>query len=232
MTMPTSQPPGRAGSGGMSTRRRRITRYLQRTGHLPREEVGEDLPPEPEEPLLAELAAASIQGRVALGAKRGAPVSRLRGASAVRPRFVPGQLCRDPGGFTLPAMVVVGGHDRERLERLCRYVARPPIATERLSLAANGQVVYRLRRRWRDGTEAVVFDPLTFLERLAALVPRPRTHQITYHGVLAPAAAWRDLVVPGSRARSLSSVRTPHQCLTWVDLRGRLVRRAQRAGRQ
>ena len=36
-----------------------------------------------------------------------------------------------------------------------------------------------------------MFDPLTFLERLAALVPRPRTHQVTYHGVLAPAAAWR-----------------------------------------
>ena len=97
-------------------------------------------------------------------------------------------------------------------------VARPPIATERLSLAANGQVVYRLRRRWRDGTEAVVFDPLTFLERLAALVPRPRTHQITYHGVLAPAAAWRDLVVPGSPTRSLTSRRTPRQRLTWAEL--------------
>ena len=27
-------------------------------------------------------------------------------------------------------------------------------------------------------------------------VPSPRTPQLTYHGVLAPAAAWRDLVVP------------------------------------
>jgi hypothetical protein len=97
-------------------------------------------------------------------------------------------------------------------------VARPPIATERLSLAANGQVVYRLRRRWRDGTEAVVFDPLSFLERLAALDPRLRTHQITYHGVLAPAAARRDLVVPGSRARSLALARTPRQRLTWAEL--------------
>jgi len=54
--------------------------------------------------------------------------------------------------------------------------------------------------------------------RLAALVPRPRTHQLTYHGVLAPAAAWRDLVVPGSPARRLSTVRTPRRRLTWAEL--------------
>jgi len=121
-------------------------------------------------------------------------------------------------GFSLHAKARVGEDERERLERLCRYVARPPIATERLSLADNGKVVYRLRRRWRDGTQAVVFDPLTFLERLAALVPRPRTHLVTYHGVLAPAAAWRDLVVPGSPSPMRTSPRTPRQRLTWAEL--------------
>jgi len=90
--------------------------------------------------------------------------------------------------------------ERERLEHLCRYVARPAIATTRLALAADGRVVYGLRRHWRDGTSAVSFDPLTFIERLAALVPRPRVHQHTYHGVLAPAAAYRDLIVPASHA--------------------------------
>ncbi len=29
-------------------------------------------------------------------------------------------------------------------------------------------------------------------------LPRPRPLLTTYHGVLTPAAAWRDLVVPGS----------------------------------
>ena len=46
------------------------------------------------------------------------------------------------------------------------------------------------------GATAVSFDPLTFIERLAALAPLPRAHQLTYHGVLALASAWRDLVVP------------------------------------
>ncbi len=33
-------------------------------------------------------------------------------------------------------------------------------------------------------------------ERLATLVPRPRVHLVTYHGVLAPASPWRDMVIP------------------------------------
>jgi hypothetical protein len=92
--------------------------------------------------------------------------------------------------------VLVPAGELERLEHLCRYVTRPPIATERLALAPDGRVVYGLKRHWRDGTSAVSFDPLTFIERLAALVPPPRAHQLTYHGVLAPASEWRDLVVP------------------------------------
>ena len=69
-------------------------------------------------------------------------------------------------------------------------------------------MVYALRRRWRDGTSAVVFEPLDFIARLAALVPRPRAHLLTYHGVLAPAAAWRDLIVPGESAAG-SGKRSP-----------------------
>ncbi len=39
--------------------------------------------------------------------------------------------------------------------------------------------------------------PLEFLQRLAALVPRPRLHLIRLHGVLAPNAALRSQIVPG-----------------------------------
>jgi DNA-directed RNA polymerase subunit RPC12/RpoP len=38
--------------------------------------------------------------------------------------------------------------------------------------------------------------PYEFIARLAALVPHPREHQLTYHGVLAPASPLRDAVVP------------------------------------
>ena len=108
-----------------------------------------------------------------------------------------GTLCANQDGFSLHAEVHVKAHDRVRLEHLCRYVARGPIAAERLSLSTEGKVIYELRRPWRDGTTHFVFDPLTFIERLAALVPRPGVHLVTYHGVLAPASTWRDMIVPG-----------------------------------
>ncbi len=52
-------------------------------------------------------------------------------------------------------------------------------------------------RCWRDGTTHVVFEPLELIERLVALIPPPRAHQVRYHGVLAPCAGYRDAVVPG-----------------------------------
>ncbi|GMV23791.1 MAG: hypothetical protein AMXMBFR57_37400 [Acidimicrobiia bacterium] len=81
---------------------------------------------------------------------------------------------------------------------------------ERLRVSPEGQVVLDLRRRWADGTTQLVFDPVEFLERLAALVPRPRINLVLYYGVLAPRAAWRDAVVPslvaeGAEARSVGN---------------------------
>jgi len=186
---------------------RRVTRYLQRNGKLARE-VGIDGDSDSEPELLALINAASVEGRAALPAEKSPPALRL-GRRRESPRaFVPGSLCADHEGFSLHALVLVPAGERERLEHLCRYVARPAIATKRLSLAPNGRVIYRLRRHWRDGTAAVSFDPLTFIERLAALIPRPRAHQHIYHGVLAPAAPYRDLIVPGPRESKTASIAT------------------------
>jgi hypothetical protein len=86
--------------------------------------------------------------------------------------------------------------DRMRLERLARYVSRPAISTERLSELPDGRLLYRLKRRWRNGTTEVVFERSDFIAKLAALVPAPRAHLRTYHGILAPAAKWRPRIVP------------------------------------
>ena len=42
--------------------------------------------------------------------------------------------------------------DRGSLERLCRYIARPAVSNERLSVNDRGQVVYRLKHPFGDGT--------------------------------------------------------------------------------
>ena len=54
----------------------------------------------------------------------------------------------------------------------------------------------KLKTAWRDGTSHHVMAPMEFMQRLAALVPRPRLHLIRFHGVLAPNAKLRKAVVP------------------------------------
>src|SRR5262249_11779909 len=98
-------------------------------------------------------------------------------------------------GYDLHAGVTVAGEDRRRLEQLCRYLLRPPIAQERLTLCIDGTVAVRLKTPWRDGTTHLRFEPLTLLERLASLTPRPRINILLYHGILAPHAAGRAMAV-------------------------------------
>jgi hypothetical protein len=90
-----------------------------------------------------------------------------------------------------------GAHQRKELERLCRYITRPAIANERLKRDGAGNVVLQLKSPWRDGTTHIVMSPPEFMQRLAALVPRPRLHLLRYHGVLAPNAGLRAAIVPG-----------------------------------
>jgi hypothetical protein len=101
------------------------------------------------------------------------------------------------GGVNIHAGVAVHGRDRQALERLCRYVTRPPIALERLTERADGCVEVAFRKPWRDGTRAVVLTAEDLLARLCAMVPPPRFHLTRYAGVLASNAAMRAEVVPG-----------------------------------
>ena len=44
------------------------------------------------------------------------------------------------GGFSLHAGVAAEVHEGQKLERLCRYIARPAISERRLSLSPQGKV--------------------------------------------------------------------------------------------
>ena len=77
-------------------------------------------------------------------------------------------------GFSLHAGVACKSNQRKKLERLCRYITRPAIAEQRLSLASNGNVVAErrpvdLKTPYDDGTSHVVLSPMEFMGRLAAL---------------------------------------------------------------
>ncbi len=88
-------------------------------------------------------------------------------------------------GFSLHAGVSTEIHQRDKLERLCRYVTRPAVSEKRLAITSNGNVRYQLKTPYRDGTTHVIFEPLDFIAKLAALVPMPRTNLTRFHGVFA-----------------------------------------------
>jgi hypothetical protein len=176
---------------------RQVVRLLERRGLADASgPVGEDALAR-DEPLLAALAAASVAGRVATGPRAGQRVLRVgdRIDADDLPQLA-GERCASFGGVSLHANVAVPARDRSRLERLCRYVARPPLATQRLSRLGDGRLLYRLKHRWRDGTTHVVFEPQELVERLAALIPPPRFHGARYHGVFGARARERPRIVP------------------------------------
>ena len=63
--------------------------------------------------------------------------------------------------------------DRKKLERLCRYINRLAVSEKRFSLTTNTNIRYQLKTPYIDGTTHVIFEPLDFMSRLAALVPKP-----------------------------------------------------------
>jgi hypothetical protein len=89
--------------------------------------------------------------------------------------------------MSLHAAVGVPARDRRRLERLIQYVARPPLAHDRLEKRPDGRLTLRLKTRWRDGTTHILMERSELIERLAPLIPPPRAHQVRYHGLCAAA---------------------------------------------
>jgi len=124
-------------------------------------------------PTLAGLAAASVSGVAALGARAGAPVRRWGDTIDVPDSQPIVRWHARHQGFDLHAGIVVPAGRRDRLARLCRYALRPPVGQDRRQLMPDGTAVLELRRRWTDGTTHLVFDPVELLERLAAC---PQSH--------------------------------------------------------
>ena len=175
---------------------KRILRFLQRRGVITLvsapgdgevtvvtdETLGEN------DPLLAKLLAAATAGAPPAGpATKRKPV-RIVLAADEQPQ-AKGRLCATSHGFNLQAATRVAANDKPGRERLCRYILRPPLANDRLSILDDGNVRLEFKRPWADGTSSVELEPLALLARLAALVPPPRRHLVRYFGVLSSHAS-------------------------------------------
>ena len=214
-------------------------RCLERQGLLEQDADNAwlDLDPAEDTDAMPHLLGSSVSYRIAVGPQQGRKAFMIR---TIRPLDRP-----DPGlervakanGFSLHAGVSCEGHQREKRERLFRYIARPAVAIPRLSLSSTGKVIYTLKTPYREslphersecfghGTTQVAFEPVDFIARLAALVPKPRVNLTRYHGVLAPNHRWRGLVTPAKRGKGakrlpnkeVASPAERHAAMTWAQ---------------
>ena len=127
-------------------------------------------------------------------------------------------------GFSLHAGVAAKAWELQKLERLCRYISRPAVSEKRLSVTSSGNNRYQLKTPYSDGTTHVIFEPLDFIAKLAALVPKPRVNLTRFHGVFAPNSKHRVEVTPAKRGkgrtRQENEDKTPeqrHQSMTWAQ---------------
>ncbi|WP_197481232.1 transposase, partial [Oleiphilus sp. HI0086] len=179
--------------------------------------------------VLTQLHGSSVTYRIATGPQQGSKVFTLQTfphCESEKPGY--GQAAK-VAGFSLHAGVMAEGHQRDKLERLCRYVSRPAVSEKRLALTSNGHVRYELKTPYRNGTTHVIFEPMDFMAKLAALVPKPRVNLTRFHGVFAPNSKHRVQVTPAKRGKKPDKLeaadtdwldKTPeerHHAMTWMQ---------------
>lgn len=174
----------------------KLTKYLERQKIIIRDDGdGGFQIPIPDEDTLSKLQATSVTYRFATGKSKGKKAMVLKSVTDNDHTATKGLVAKN-SGFSLHAGVATKAHERDRLEKVCRYIARPAVAEERLSTNDQGDVIYRFKKPWDDGTTAMKLTPMELMERLVALVPRPRVHLTRYHGVLGPHYKYRKKIIP------------------------------------
>ena len=132
----------------------RVIGLLERRGVLD----GDTLDPLVDEsPVLAGMTCASVREMVATGDRAGLRVRRVLSdpADAVRT----GPLCYASRGFSLHAATRIPAGDKEGLERLCRYISRPPLAAGSLTQVSEVLLSFKLKTPWANGTTSILLSP-------------------------------------------------------------------------
>ena len=142
----------------------RVARLLGRLGLLVRDADSDYLDFEPGE-AFDRLVGASMHYRIAIGPNAGRKALTLRTVPVQSEPFPSTLLARLPG-VSLHAATVCEAAQRDKLEKLCRTIARPAIANERLSINERGQVIYRFKQPFRDGSTHIVLEPLELMAHM------------------------------------------------------------------
>jgi hypothetical protein len=178
---------------------------------------------------MQQLIGCSVSYRIAVGPQQGRKVFTLQTLPAVEEDDRYAQVAKE-AEVSLHASVAAQAWERDKLERLCRYMSRPAVSEKRLSLTSAGNIRYRLKTPYSEswphergpaherskcfgsskccgsGTTHVIFDPLDFIAKLASLVPKPKVNLTRLHGVFVgvphhPNSKHRTLVTPARRGK-------------------------------
>ena len=205
----------------------RIGKYLERAGHLVRDVENSYLQLDAvDESAMDDLLGHSITYRIAFGPQAGRKAFTLQTVPAQEEES--NSKLAKANGFSLHAGVAAQSHQRRKLERLCRYISRPAVSAERMALTNQGNIRYALKTPYRDGTTHIILEPLDFMARLAALVPKPRVNLTRFHGVFArgghpPNSALRKQITPKARCKptaqsdDLMSPLQRRAAMTWAQ---------------
>jgi hypothetical protein len=191
---------------------KRVERALERKGWIEGRHISEEDPLALEFGGLAESYASSIQRKNNLGKK----TEQLGKQFDLIWSPGKGDLCAYKDGYSLHGNVQIEAWDREGLEQICRYVARPAIALSRLSKQENGKIVYKLKKAYSDGTTHLRFSGEEFVEKLIALIPSPRMNLTRYHGALGPKSNLRSKVV--KKNKKIKSKKEKMYKISWAKL--------------
>ena len=167
----------------------RVAGFLECEGLLVRDDDNDYLALDglEDDPML-QIHGYSFTYRIATGKQQGRKVFTLQTIAPMAEQGLVSGCASNVAGFSLHAGVMSNAQDRGKLERLCRYITRSGVSEKRLAITAYGKVRYQLKTPYRDGTTGdrrshAIFEPLDFIARLAALVPKPRVNLTRFHGV-------------------------------------------------
>ena len=213
----------------VATISQRVADHLERQGLLVRDDESSYLTLDlQDDDAMHQLQGHSITYRIAVGPQQGRKVFTLQTIPSWEDDDFGNNQVGKVAGFSLHAGVATKTRERKKLERLCRYISRPPVSEKRLALTSQGKVRYALKTPYRDGTTHVIFEPLDFIAKLAALVPSPRANLTRYHGVFAANSKHRVNVTPAKRGKGSSrqglqgtnktdSLADEHREMTWAQ---------------
>jgi ribosomal protein S27E len=117
---------------------KRVVRLLERRGLIEAEPMPE------EQSGFSHIQASSIAYRIALGKYKGQKALTLK-TLPERDKTRNKYLAKN-SGFSLHAGIACAAHERKKLDRICRYIARASLSEERLSTNKRGQVIYKLKK--------------------------------------------------------------------------------------